>query len=168
MNLFALVSVVVLRCLLLKLKGTSLYFCRCICLLSRLIFLSLSEKATKNSQVWQSARNWGCEYTLQAFSSPYLQTLHHLFFPCSYWYVFFKNLCTNSKRQTQKSKEQQKNSRCNFLPITPWLRIHIFAMFFLFIFLSFSIICMIVSEVRYIVCDVSTQSSCHQPPVSTY
>lgn len=41
---------------------------------------------------------------------------------------FFFYPCTNSKRQTQKSKEEQKNSICNFLSILPWLQTdtHIF------------------------------------------
>lgn len=75
---------------------------------------------------------------------PYLKTLHHLLFSRSYWYViFFFYPCTNSRRQTQKSKEEQKNSICNFLSIPPWLQTDrriilasvFFSLFFFFIVL---------------------------------
>lgn len=60
---------------------------------------------------------------LRAFSSPISKPYIIYYSPAriDMWFFFFY-LRTNSRWQTQKSKEQQKNSICNFLSIPPWLQ----------------------------------------------
>lgn len=158
-------------------KCSHLLYCRRVCLLSGLIFLSLLEKRplriANSDNLPETVTGWGWECMLRAFSSPISKPYIIYYSPAhiDMWFFFFY-LRTNSRWQTQKSKEEQKNSICNFLSIPPWLQTDtriILASVVVF-FLSFSIFGMIVFEVevRYIVCDVSMQSGCHQPPVSTF
>lgn len=108
-------------------KCSHLLYCRRVCLLSGLIFLSLLEKRPlriANSDNLPETDWLGLGMYAPGIFQPYLKTLHHLLFSRSYWYVifFFFYLRTNSRWQTEKSKEEQKNSICNFLSIPPWLQ----------------------------------------------
>lgn len=139
------------------------------------------EATTKNSKQWQSARNcdWlGLGIYAPGVFQPYLKTLHHLLFSRSYWYVIFSFI--HVQIQNDRCRRAKRNKRTQFviffLPpsFTPNRHTHFCECFFyIFIyFLSFSIFAMIFffveAEVRYIVCDVSMQFGCHQPPMSTF
>lgn len=85
--------------------------------------LLFKEATTKNSKQWQSARNcdWlGLGRCAPGHFQPHLQTLHHLLFSCSYWYVisFLLSVC---KFKTTHAEEQKKNKRTQFVIYSPSL-----------------------------------------------
>lgn len=94
-----------------------------VCLLSGLIFLSLLEKRplriANSDNLPETVTGWGWEYSAPGIFQPYLKTLHHLLFSCSYWYVIFSFI--HVQIQNDRRGRAKKNKRNQFVIFSPSL-----------------------------------------------
>lgn len=94
-----------------------------VCLLSGLIFLSLLEKRplriANSDNLPETVTGWGWEYSAPGIFQPYLKTLHHLLFSCSYWYVIFSFI--RVQIQNDRCRRAKKNKRNQFVIFSPSL-----------------------------------------------
>lgn len=96
-------------------KCSHLLYCRRVCLLSGLIFLSLLEKRPlriANSDNLPETDWLGLGMYAPGIFQPYLKTLHHLLFSPSYWYVIFF-LLSAYKFEMTDAEEQRRTKELN-------------------------------------------------------
>lgn len=104
-------------------KCSHLLYCRRVCLLSGLIFLSLLEKRPlriANSDNLPETDWLGLGMYAPGIFQPYLKTLHHLLFSRSYWYViFFSFICVQIR--DDRRRRAKRNKRTQYVISSPSL-----------------------------------------------